>query len=106
MKATSLKQKVNRALLKDKKFTKSESSKSRVIGLKNITSGFTFDKMWDDYYLYWTTGNMIYRGMPIEEINQKTEAVYLYLVEQGLGEFLEIVDDFKRQKAIKLKHLT
>lgn len=103
MLATSLKQKIDRVLSKDKKFGKSVKTKSGIKGLHNISSGYTFTKLGDHYYLFWTCGNMVFRGMPIEEQDKKTEEIYRYLVEQGFGEYLEM-DEIYRQKGIKLKH--
>ncbi|MCY7500130.1 hypothetical protein [Bacillus pumilus] len=101
MQPASLKSKVQRILLKGN-FKKSESSKSRVKGLSNITAGFKYDKMWDDYYLFYTSGNMIYRGMSSEKKDEKTIEIFNYLSEQGLGENIEMTT-LRNQRAILLK---
>ncbi|KXZ22354.1 hypothetical protein P4T89_12950 [Bacillus nakamurai] len=99
---TSLKTKVQRILLQGS-FKKSESSKSRVKGLSNISAGFTFAKTFDDdYCLYYTAGNMAFRGMPNEEKDNQTEKMYQFLLDQGLQKNIELID-FRNQKAILLK---
>ncbi|WP_144533985.1 hypothetical protein [Bacillus pumilus] len=101
MQPASLKSKVQRILLKGN-FKKSESSKSRVKGLSNITAGFKFDKMWDDYYLFYTSGNMIHRGMSSEKRDEKTTVMFNYLTNQGLAENIEMTT-LRSQQAILLK---
>lgn len=106
MNAASLKQKVNRILQKEKKFSKSKTSKGRIKGFDNTTAGYTFYKLWDAYYILYTCGNIAFRGMSVEDQDKKTEEIFKYLVEVGLSEFIEIVNGIKNQKAIKLKHTT
>ncbi|MCY9259171.1 hypothetical protein MOF13_08705 [Bacillus spizizenii] len=98
---TSLKSKVQRTLTKGG-FRKSESSKSRVKGLSNQSAGFKFEKLWDDYYLFYTSGNMAFRGMPTEEKDTRTEKMYKFLIDQGLEQYIEITE-LRNQKAILLK---
>ncbi|ASS60623.1 hypothetical protein C7M22_03658 [Bacillus velezensis] len=99
---TSLKAKVQRILLKGS-FKKSESSKSRVKGLSNISAGFTFEKMFDDgYCLYYTCGNMTFRGMPNEKKDNQTEKIYHFLLDQGLQKNIELTE-FGNKKVILLK---
>ena len=99
---TSLKAKVQRILLKGS-FKKSECSKSRVKGLSNISAGFTFAKAFDDdYCLYYTAGNMAFRGMPNGEKDNQTEKMYQFLLDQGLQKNIELIE-FRNQKAILLK---
>lgn len=57
--------------------------------------------MWGDYYLFYTSGNMIYRGMSSEKKDEKTIEIFNYLSEQGLGENIEMTT-LRNQKAILL----
>ncbi|WP_406616676.1 hypothetical protein [Bacillus velezensis] len=78
---TSLKTKVQRILLKGD-FKKSESSKSRVKGLNNISAGFTFAKTFDDdYCLYYTGGNMAFREcLAKKRINKQKKCISSYWI--------------------------
>ncbi|MDL5141677.1 hypothetical protein [Bacillus atrophaeus] len=89
---TSLKSKIQRILLKGS-FKKSESFKSRVKGLGHVSAGFTFAKTFDDEYcLYYTCGNMAFRGMPTEEKDNQTEKMHQFLLEQGLEKNIEMTE--------------
>ena len=100
MLASSFKAKIQRILIKEG-FQKSKKSKGRVID--NHSAGFTFDKYWEDeFYLYYTSGNMAFRGMSTEEKDSKTMKMYNRLVELGYEDNLEI-SEVKNQVAILLK---
>ena len=100
MLASSFKTKIQRTLIKEG-FQKSKKSKGRVID--NRSAGFTFDKYWEDeYYLYFTSGNMVFRGMSTEEKDNKTMQMYNRLVELGYVDNLEVTE-IKNQVAILLK---
>lgn len=97
----SFKAKVQK-LLMDSKFKKSAKTKSRIRGLQNCTDGFVFEKVEDAYYLYFTCGNMINRGMLQESQDHRTETMYKFLIDQGLGDHVEITR-LRVKKAILLK---
>lgn len=96
---SSFKAKIQRLLVKDG-FKRSETSKGRIVD--NVSAGFTFTKLWDDYYLYYTSGNMTFRGMSTEEKDLKTTEMYEHLVSLGFEGNLEIAE-VQNQKAILLK---
>ena len=102
MQGVSLKRKLTKALTPH--FTKSTQSPSRVKGLSNITAGFDFTKYWDNYYLYYRNGNMVFRGMPLEEQNNKTRKMYDWLVANGFQEYIEYEKGNDRLDMIKLIH--
>lgn len=99
---TSLKQKTDR-LLRKGEFQKSKVSKGRIKGLPNVSAGYTFEKMWDDYYLYFTSGNMAFRGIPVEEKDQKTVEMYDYLKTTDVSDTIELTT-LRDYKVIKLLH--
>lgn len=94
----SFKAKIQRTLIKEG-FKKSEKSKGRIID--NHSAGFTFDKLFDNYYLYYTSGNMAYRSMDVKEKNMKTMKMYDRLVTLGFQNNLKITE-LKNQVAILL----
>lgn len=99
MQPKSFKTKIQKILIRDG-FRKQGKSKGRVID--NYSAGFTFDKYWEDqYYLYFSSGNMASRGMSREEKDKKTMEMYNHLVSLGLESNLEL-SEIKNQKAILL----
>lgn len=84
---SSFKAKVQRVLIKEG-FKKSDKTKGRVID--NVSAGFTFSKLWDDYYLYFTSGNMASRGMSLEEKDKKTMEIFERLISLGYENYIEL----------------
>lgn len=102
MLATSFKQKIDRVLSKNSA-RKSTQSKGRIKGLANVTHGYTFQKLWDDYYVYFRCGNMTMRGMTVEELDKETMKLYEILKENGFEEMMEL-DTYGYQVSIRLIH--
>ncbi|MCH4866830.1 hypothetical protein MK746_20855 [Bacillus sp. 1006-3] len=98
---TSFKAKIQRLLIKNG-FKKSSKTKGRIRGLDNYTDGFDFEKSWDDYYLFYTCGNTIYRGMSQRDQDRKTEKMYEFLVDQGLEDHVKLTG-LRSKKVILLK---
>ena len=97
---SSFKAKIQRILIKDG-YKQSKKTKGRVID--NYSDGFTFVKHWDDeYYLYYTCGNTVRRGMSTEDKDIKTMEMYNHLVQLGYKDNLELIK-VKNQIAILLK---
>ena len=102
MQGVSLKRKLTKALTPH--FTKSTQSKSRVKGFPNINAGFDFTKYWDNYYLFYRSGNMGFRGMTLEEQNNKTRKMYEWLVANGFQNYVEYEKGNDSRDLIKLIH--
>lgn len=102
MLATSFKQKTDR-ILKKNDCKKSSETKGRIKGLPSVTHGYTFRKLWDDYYLFFTCGNMTRRGMLVEEMDKETMKLYNILKTSPIGDAIEL-ETHRNQVAIKLLH--
>ncbi|WP_442638021.1 hypothetical protein [Rossellomorea marisflavi] len=102
MLATSFKQKVDRVLQK-RSARKSTQSKGRIKGLPNVTHGYSFQKQFDEYHVYFRCGNMTMRGMTVEEMDKETMKLYEILKADGFEEQMEL-DTYGYQLSIKLLH--
>lgn len=83
---------------------KSKSSPSRVKGFRNYSHGYGYGKIENKQFLYWTWGNFdIYRNKSIEETEKQINRIFELLIDAGLGEYLELTNEYKNEKTILLK---
>ncbi|MFB0831520.1 hypothetical protein ACEU2D_18195 [Brevibacillus laterosporus] len=103
METKQLKTKITK-ILKENKILKQVSSQSRIKGFRNYSHGYIYDKVGNTQYLYWSWGNKdLYREKSKEETNKQIVIIFDLLVAAGLGEFIEITNEYRNEKTILLK---